>query len=67
VLKSNVRAYTNYQAIGAEIIYDESAHSVMLALKNYSTKGLKIIKAKNLLERYFGTNAEVMVVDSPIS
>jgi hypothetical protein len=39
----------------------------MLALKNYSTKGLKIIKAKNLLERYFGTNAEVMVVDSPIS
>jgi RimJ/RimL family protein N-acetyltransferase len=67
VLKSNVRAYTNYQAIGAEIIYDESAHSVMLALKNYSPEGLKIIKAKNLLERYFGTKAEVMVLDSPIS
>lgn len=65
VLKSNRRAYTNYIAIGAEVSHDESEHSVMLSLKNYAPEGLKIKKAKDLLERYFGTKAEVLVIDVP--
>ena len=62
VLKTNQRAYANYEAIGAVITGNEGDRSFMLELNDYSLNNPLVAKARAMLVSYFKCSAQIAVV-----
>ena len=62
VLKSNKRAYANYEAIGAVITGSESDKSVTLELTNYSLNMPAVVRAHKLLVNYFKCSEQIEII-----